>query len=123
MSFEIQKEIINLKKKYNKLYDESKHAFANHSSFCVKKQYYPQNLEKWISTEKGIKTYYNTKLKTIKKIIKNLEKKNHMDTKFVDKDRLSAERELLSKQKLEKERQEFVPRRSSRIANMKVSDF
>ena len=122
MSFEIQKEIITLKKKYNKLYNESKHAFANHSSFCVKKQHYPQNLEKWVNTEKGIKTYYKTKLKTIKKIIKNLEK-NYNDTKFLDKDRLSAERELLSKQKLEKERQEFVPRRSSRIANIKVSDF
>ena len=86
------------------------------------KQHYPQNLEKWVNTEKGIKTYYKTKLKTIKKIIKNLEK-NYNDTKFLDKDRLSAERELLSKQKLEKERQEFVPRRSSRIANIKVSDF
>lgn len=122
MSFEIQKEIITLKKKYNTLYDESKHAFANHSYFCVKKQHYPQNLEKWINTEKGIKTYYNTKLKIIKKIIKNLEK-NYKDTKFVDKDRLSAERELLSKKKLEKEKQEFMPRRSNRIANMKVSDF
>ena len=101
MSFEIQNEIITLKKKYNKLYDDSKHAFANHSSFCVKKQRYPQNLEKWINTEKGIKTYYNTKLKIIKKIIKNLEK-IYKDTKFVDKDRLSAERELLSKKKIRK---------------------
>ena len=121
MSFEIQKEIITLKKKYNKVYDESKHAFANHSSFCVKKQHYPQNLEKWINTEKGIKTYYNTKLKIMKKIIKNLE--NYKDTKFLDKDRLSAERELLSKKKLENEKQEFMPRRSNRIANKKVSDF
>jgi phosphoribosyl-dephospho-CoA transferase len=122
MSFEIQKEIITLKKKYNKIYDESKHALANHSSFYIKKQHNLQNLEKWINTEKGIKTYYNTKLNIIKKIIKNLEKK-YKDTKFLDKDRLSAERELLSKKKLEKEKQEFMPRRSNRIANMKVSDF
>ena len=122
MFFEIQSEIMSLKKNYNKVYDEYKQAIENHSSNYVRKHYYPQKLEKWETTEKGIKIYYNTKLTIIKKTIKNLEKK-HKNTKFLDKDRLSAERELLSKKKIEKEIQEFAPRRSKRIANMKTSDF
>jgi len=120
----LQNEIKSLKINYNKLYDESKNAIANHSSYRVRQQYYPYNLEKWETIEKDIKTYYNTRLTIIKNTMKKLEKKikqtekDYEQAKIEDKDRMTAAKALLMLNKKRTAKKETYPpplRRSARV--------
>ena len=121
----IQTELRVLKSNYNRLYDESKRAVAEHSSYRVRKQYYPHNLNKWEALEKEIVNDFKERLMTIKKSIRDLEKKERqaeieeeaaMGLLLLKKRAARKEKRKQEKQ----EKQEIVPRRSARIASKKV---
>tara|TARA_A200000159_G_C7131187_1_gene258999 strand:- start:33 stop:392 length:360 start_codon:yes stop_codon:yes gene_type:complete len=115
----IQTELRVLKSNYNRLYDESKRAIAQHSSYRVRKQYYPHNLNEWESIEKEMANDFKERLLTIKKSIRDLEKKERQ----AEIEEEAAMGLLLLKKRAarkEKRKQEIVPRRSARIASKKV---
>ncbi len=118
----IQTELRVLKSNYNRLYDESKRAVAEHSSYRVRKQYYPHNLNKWEAIEKEIVNDFKERLLTIKKSIRELEKKERQAE--IEEEAamglLLLKKRAVRKEKRKQERQEIVPRRSARIASKKV---
>ena len=118
----IQTELRVLKSNYNRLYDESKRAVAQHSSYHVRKQYYPHNLNKWEALEKEIVNDFKERLLTMKKSIRDLEKKERQAE--IEEEAamglLLLKKRAVRKEKRKQERQEIVPRRSARIASKKV---
>ena len=125
----IQTELRVLKSNYNRLYDESKRAVAQHSSYRVRKQYYPHNLNKWEALEKEIVNDFKERLLTIKKSIRDLEKKERqaeIEERQAEIEEEAAmgllllKKRAVRKEKRKQERQEIVPRRSARIASKKV---
>mgnify|MGYP004309162957 CR=1 FL=1 len=118
----IQTELRVLISNYNRLYDESKRAVAEHSSYRVRKQYYPHNLNKWEALEKEIVNDFKERLLTIKKSIRELEKKERQAE--IEEEAamglLLLKKRAVRKEKRKQERQEIVPRRSARIASKKV---
>lgn len=121
----IQTEIRVLKRNYNSLYAESRQAIAKHSSYHVRKQYYPHNLNEWESIEKEMANDFKERLLLIKKSIRDLENKEKQAE--IEEDAANGLL-LLKKRAVRKEtrennkmrQQKVVPRRSARIASKKV---
>ena len=106
------------------LWDDMQRDLHRHSSYYVRKQYYPFKLDVWETMRKSIEDDYRSKILELQKEIKvsELQEKKEMEKKREEEETLKAANALLSLSKTKNTKSAATAsvrhlRRSTRIAN------